>query len=52
MYNKHVMKICVFGDSIAWGACDFEKGGWADRLKTYFLAGDNDIDLYNLEYFK
>jgi lysophospholipase L1-like esterase len=42
------MIICVFGDSITWGACDFEKGGWAERLKTYFMAGDRDVDLYNL----
>ena len=30
-------KILVFGDSIAWGAFDLEKGGWVERLKTYFL---------------
>jgi lysophospholipase L1-like esterase len=42
------MKICVFGDSIAWGACDFEKGGWVECLKIYCMAKDNDVDVYNL----
>jgi lysophospholipase L1-like esterase len=28
-------RICVFGDSIAWGACDNEAGGWVERLKVY-----------------
>jgi acyl-CoA thioesterase I len=28
--------ICVFGDSIAWGAWDYELGGWVNRLKLYF----------------
>ncbi len=34
-------KILVFGDSVAWGAFDFEKGGWVDRLKVSYL---NEID--------
>ena len=29
--------ICVFGDSISWGAWDMEKGGWVNRL-WLFLA--------------
>ncbi|HNY36011.1 MAG TPA: GDSL-type esterase/lipase family protein [Candidatus Pacearchaeota archaeon] len=40
------MTICIFGDSIAWGASDYEKGGWADRLKNYLMT--EDIDVYNL----
>jgi len=28
-------RICVFGDSITWGAFDDEKGGWTTRLKIY-----------------
>ncbi|MBU4375549.1 hypothetical protein KKH38_03545, partial [Patescibacteria group bacterium] len=28
-------RICVFGDSIVWGAFDDEKGGWTNRLKKY-----------------
>ncbi|HMY80652.1 MAG TPA: GDSL-type esterase/lipase family protein [Candidatus Absconditabacterales bacterium] len=43
-------KILVFGDSIAWGAFDNEKGGWVERLKTSFLQDYNDqgIGVYNL----
>lgn len=36
--------ICVFGNSIAWGAWDAEKGGWVNRLNLYFHfldKGDN-----------
>lgn len=28
------MKICIFGDSLTWGASDAEKGGWAIRLRN------------------
>lgn len=38
--------ICIFGDSIAWGAFDNERGGWAEMLKTYFFGKDRNI--YNL----
>jgi len=41
------MNICIFGDSITWGASDFEKSGWADRLKVYCLES-LDVDVYNL----
>lgn len=27
--------IVIFGDSIAWGAYDSEKGGWVNRLKLF-----------------
>ena len=40
------MTICIFGDSITWGASDCEKGGWADQLKNCLMA--EDIDVYNL----
>ena len=40
------MIICIFGDSIVWGASDCEKGGWVDSLKNYLM--DDDIDVYNL----
>jgi lysophospholipase L1-like esterase len=40
------MTICIFGDSIVWGASDCERGGWADSLKNYLM--DDDIDVYNL----
>lgn len=42
------MNILIFGDSITWGAYDPEQGGWATRLRNYFEAKDNDIDVYNL----
>lgn len=44
-------KILIFGDSIAWGAFDDEKGGWAERLKTKYLStfdNDNGVGVYNL----
>jgi len=43
-------KILVFGDSIAWGAFDTEKGGWVERLKIHFLNnyGQKGIGVYNL----
>lgn len=41
------MNICIFGDSIVWGACDYERGGWVERLKTYLLKNNNDVDVYN-----
>ena len=42
--------ICIFGDSIASGASDTEKGGWANRLRHHFdnQNGDDDIVVYNL----
>ncbi len=42
------MNICIFGDSIAWGMNDLEKGGWAERLKMYYLGKDDDARIYNL----
>jgi lysophospholipase L1-like esterase len=41
--------ICVFGDSITWGACDKEYGGWFNRLCLYNENNSTeDIYLYNL----
>jgi lysophospholipase L1-like esterase len=44
-----MVKILVFGDSIVWGAFDLEKGGWVERLKTYFLKDykEKGIGVYN-----
>ena len=42
------MIICIFGDSVTWGAYDPEQGGWATRLRNYFEAQENNIDVYNL----
>jgi lysophospholipase L1-like esterase len=39
------MNIIVFGDSIAWGAFDHEKGGWVERLKSYLF--DYECFVYN-----
>jgi lysophospholipase L1-like esterase len=40
------MTICIFGDSITWGASDCEKGGWADQLKNYLMT--ENVITYNL----
>ncbi len=41
--------ICVFGDSITWGASDKEYGGWFNRLSLYYKNNSpEDIYLYNL----
>lgn len=42
------MNICIFGDSITWGAYDPQNGGWVNRLRNYFEEQDKDIDVYNL----
>lgn len=42
------MVICIFGDSIAWGAFDHKKGGWANRLKKNLEEQDKNIKLLNL----
>lgn len=42
------MNICIFGDSITWGAYDPQNGGWVNRLRNYFEAQDKDVDIYNL----
>lgn len=39
--------ICLFGDSITWGAWDPEKGGWGTRLRSYFETNDKEVELYN-----
>jgi acyl-CoA thioesterase-1 len=40
--------ICIFGDSIVWGAGDTSVGGWADRLKAFYQATEPDVKIYNL----
>jgi len=42
------MNICIFGDSITWGAYDPQNGGWVNRLKNYFEKQGEDNDVYNL----
>ncbi len=45
-----MVKILVFGDSIAWGAFDLKRGGWVERLKTFFLQNysKKGVGVYNL----
>jgi len=47
---KKPTSICIFGDSISWGAWDMEKGGWVNRLWFYVAKreGDDYFDIYNL----
>jgi len=40
--------ICVWGNSIAWGAWDPEKGGWVNRLRLALEEVDDDLMVYNL----
>lgn len=42
------MVVCVFGDSITWGAYDPDGGGWVNRLRNYFEDTKEDIKVYNL----
>ncbi|MDP2630130.1 MAG: GDSL-type esterase/lipase family protein [Candidatus Uhrbacteria bacterium] len=42
------MNICIFGDSIAWGANDFELGGWTEHLKNNLYTQERSHDVYNL----
>ncbi len=41
--------ICIFGDSMAWGAWDLEKGGWVNRLWFHLAkrTGDKYVEVYN-----
>lgn len=39
--------ICLFGDSITWGAWDPEHGGWGTRLRVYFEMNGHNVELYN-----
>ncbi len=42
------MDICIFGDSIAWGADDFTDGGWASLWRKHVERGGvRRADIYN-----
>jgi len=46
-------KILIFGDSIAYGAWDTEKGGWVQRIKSFLdeetlSESENEYRIYNL----
>ena len=50
MPEKPLPRIVVFGDSIAWGSYDVERGGWVERIKQHFLqTGVNEdyVAVYN-----
>jgi acyl-CoA thioesterase I len=52
-FNEFILKIemsaiCIFGDSIVWGASDLEKGGWVNRLRLFFDKQGKDMEVYNL----
>ena len=40
--------ICVFGDSISWGAWDEERGGWVNRLWLSLIEHNPYTQVYNL----
>lgn len=40
--------VCIFGDSITFGAFDSEAGGWADRFKDHFWKKEQYIEVHNL----
>ena len=41
--------IIIFGDSITYGACDYEMGGWVNRLRIYFdNNAESKISVFNL----
>jgi lysophospholipase L1-like esterase len=42
-----MVRICIFGDSIAHGFYD-ERGGWVDRLKRYLYRLNDDLSVYNV----
>jgi len=47
-YNR-IMNICIFGDSITWGAYDPINGGWVGLLRNYFeKKSEGEIEIYNL----
>jgi len=39
--------ICLFGDSITWGAWDPERGGWGTRLRSYFETNNIEVNVFN-----
>lgn len=39
--------ICIFGDSITWGAWDLQRGGWVARLRNYFETNNIEVIIYN-----
>ena len=48
MKNKNNYNICIWGDSITWGAWDYEKGGWVNRLHLSLDAKQKLPEVTNL----
>jgi lysophospholipase L1-like esterase len=40
--------LCIWGDSITWGADDTEYGGWVNRLRLFVENQGIDVSVYNL----
>lgn len=49
LYNP-IMNICVFGDSITYGAYDPTNGGWASLLRNYLEKNYDNINTYVLGF--
>lgn len=48
-YTTGMCRICVWGDSITWGAWDFDQGGWVARLRRHMDRNYPDgQDVYNV----
>jgi len=39
--------VCIFGDSITWGAWDREMGGWLNRLRIFIENDNYPFIIYN-----
>lgn len=44
------MNICVFGDSIVYGAYDPTNGGWITLLRNYLEKNYDDVNTYGLGF--
>jgi len=42
------IRICIFGDSIVWGAMDYKYGGWVDQFKLTFVKTGKLNEVFNL----
>lgn len=42
------MYICIFGDSIVWGAAAINGQGWVDLLKYFYIPKYETLEVYNV----
>ena len=47
MDESRFKKIVILGDSIVWGAADLQKGGWPNRLISYFRKNKSAVKIYS-----